>query len=128
MGNPYSEPLPYLNADPDTITMSGNSAGCFMAHQMSIIHSTTVKGVGLFACWPYGTDIIDAEHEVPASEIAEHSIGAIDAAEGRGEIDPTSNLSSNGAYVWSGGLDSVTLPKGQEALNLVYENYSVTSL
>ena len=41
-------------ADQTQITMSGFSAGCFMAHQMSIIYPDVVKGVVLANCGPYG--------------------------------------------------------------------------
>ena len=36
MGNLLEGPTPleYLNADPDSITVSGYSAGCFMAHRL----------------------------------------------------------------------------------------------
>ena len=71
-----------------------------------------MKGVGLFACWPYGSDRIDTDHEITASTISSHSIGQIDTAAALGHIDPTSNLLNNGAYIWSGGLDSVALPQG----------------
>ena len=92
MGNSQPGKLPYMDANPDTITMSGNSAGCFMAHRMSIIHSETIKGVGLFACWPYGTSIESPENGLTAEQIAANSIADIDSAESAGLIDPTSNL------------------------------------
>ena len=46
--------LPFMKADPDTVTVSGYSAGCYMAELMQIIHSDTIKGSGLFQCHPYG--------------------------------------------------------------------------
>ena len=128
MGNTESASLPYMNANPDTITMSGNSAGCFMAHQMQIIHSETIKGVALYACWPYATSIDSPHNGLTASEIATNSIGTIDSRASAGSIDDTSNLANNAVYVWSGLLDEVTLPEGQTAIDLVYENYGVTKL
>ena len=40
--------LPFLMADSDSVTISGHSAGCAMADQMMIIHSSTIKGAGLY--------------------------------------------------------------------------------
>lgn len=48
-----AESLPYLNADPNTITVSGYSAGCFMAHELSIIYSDEIQGAVLACCWNY---------------------------------------------------------------------------
>ena len=67
--------LPYLNANPNTVTVSGHSAGCFMSHIMSIIHSEDIKGAGLFACWPYGTQI---SSEDSTNELIENSINLIE--------------------------------------------------
>ena len=46
--------LPFMNADPNTITVSGMSAGCYMSELMTFIHSSTIKGSALFQCFPYG--------------------------------------------------------------------------
>ena len=55
--------LPPLNANPDTITMSGIASGAYMATNMHVIYSKTIKGVGLVAGGPYGfnEDIEDKE-------------------------------------------------------------------
>ena len=55
-----TEALDYLNADASSVTVSGFSAGCYMAHRLQIIHSDQIKGAALFSCWPYGTTIDDA--------------------------------------------------------------------
>ena len=55
--------LPYMNADANSVTISGHSAGCYMAHKMNIVNSATIKGAGLFQCWPYGM------LQMPASEM-----------------------------------------------------------
>ena len=46
-------PLPQLNIDRSQITVSGLSAGGFMASQLGYAHSSTFKGVGVFAAGPY---------------------------------------------------------------------------
>ena len=61
--------LPYMNADSTSVTVSGHSAGCYMAERMMIINSATIKGAGLFGCWPYGiphSDIIATTPETAA--------------------------------------------------------------
>ena len=46
MGAGYT--LPYMNADANSVTISGHSAGCYMSDQMQIVHSETIKGAALF--------------------------------------------------------------------------------
>ena len=45
----YDSPktLSHLGADPDTVTVSGHSAGCYMADQMHMIHSESIHGAVL---------------------------------------------------------------------------------
>ena len=45
--------LPPLAIDPDSIVMAGFSSGSFMSHQMHMVYSETIKGVGLIAGGPY---------------------------------------------------------------------------
>jgi len=49
--------LPPLGGDMDTVTFAGFSSGSYMAHQMHIVYSDMVKGVGLHAGGPYGQHI-----------------------------------------------------------------------
>ena len=45
-------PLPKYNVDTSKTTVSGLSAGGFMANQLGIAHSSFFKGVGVFAGGP----------------------------------------------------------------------------
>ena len=46
---PYSDfKLPFMMADPDSVTVSGHSAGCYMSDQMMIVNSASIKGAGLY--------------------------------------------------------------------------------
>ena len=87
--------LPYLDADTETLTLSGHGAGCFMAQQYSVIYSGDVAGVALFNCWPYGVDYSDdlKDKEKTAEELYELSKAAITAAEAAGTIGP--NVATN---------------------------------
>ena len=58
-------PLPYMNADSATVTVSGHSAGCYMAERMMITNSETIKGAGLFTCWPFGIPYADITSATP---------------------------------------------------------------
>ena len=100
-----------------------------MSDQMMMVHSETIKGAGLFQCWPYGVLTSDLVNDDSSAELqAEVSIGLIDAAEAAGKIDPTSNLANNSVYIFTGGEDDITPPAMQEALKTVYMNYGVTNL
>ena len=50
-----------LGGDPESITFSGWSSGAYMAHLMHIVHSDTIKGVGLMEGGPYGSSYYDME-------------------------------------------------------------------
>ena len=101
-----------------------------MAHRMSIVHSDTIHGAGLFTCWPYGVDYETELHSESATayglrQLSKHDI---DAAESAGEIALASNLRNNSIYIYSANQDTDTPPVGQEALKMVYESYGTTKL
>ena len=106
-----------MGADPRTVTVSGHSAGCLMAHRMNIVHSDTIKGAGLFECWPYGIDYDTELHSASATAegLARASIADIEEASRNGEISATSNLRNSSIYIYSGLQDTDTPPVGQEA-------------
>lgn len=130
MGNGIK--LPYMNADPNSITVSGHSAGCLMSELMMMVHSESIKGAGLYQCMPYGIKFDDTElfaENVEAQTLAELAIERIDDAAIAGDIDPTTNLANNSVYIMSGGLSDIEMPPvGQQAQKLVYEHYGVTRL
>ena len=45
--------LPALNAEPNTVTVSGFSAGAYFSHRLQIIFSEEFKGMAAFAGVPY---------------------------------------------------------------------------
>merc|ERR1712183_826508 len=52
-----------LCINPDTITMSGFSAGASFAHQMHIVHSETIKGVFINQGGPIRSELADEDAE-----------------------------------------------------------------
>jgi hypothetical protein len=75
-----------------------------MSEKMLIIHSDTIKGAGLFQCWPYGVGFYDELKEEGATKesLSAHSIQDIDAAAAANQIDATENLASRSVYIYSG--------------------------
>ena len=101
-----------MNADANSVTISGHSAGCYMTDQMMIVHSESIKGAGLFQCWPFGMlDMTSDIYTTSSEDIAQFSINKIDTAEAAGEIDATSNLANNAVYIFSGTQDHECPPK-----------------
>ena len=90
-----SRNLPNLSADANSITFQGFSAGCQFSHMMQVIHSTTIKGTGLYECGPYGSQFADFSDSAMTAEVLKNkSIAAINAYSSSGKIDDTSNLQS----------------------------------
>ena len=102
MGNGVK--LPYMKADPNSVTVSGHSMGCYMSEKMMIIHSSTIKGAGLFECMPFGIDykneLMNAGYS--SDYLAALSVDRIDDAVIAGWADDTSNLKNNAVYIFSG--------------------------
>jgi len=62
MGSSDSAPsLPFMNADPDTVTVSGYSAGGYMSHRHLIINSDVIQGAASFHGMPYGMTLGDLD-------------------------------------------------------------------
>ena len=105
--------LPYMSANPDTITVSGMSAGCYMSELLTFIHSDTIKGSALFQCFSYGilyyTEYWDTE---TAESLKDLAVPRIDAAVSAGEIDDTANLPNRSIYIYSGANDGTMYPVG----------------
>lgn len=98
-----------------------------MSHRLSIIESATIKGAGLFSCWPYG-GAYDGQTDDSVETMAAEAIALIDSNASEGWIDDTSNIADQAIYIYSGRKDKVTAPKGQDALWEVYENYETDKM
>lgn len=72
-----------------------------------------IQGVGLFACWPYGTRDKMKESGTEVDGMAAASVDTILENESEGAIEPTSNIASQAVYIWSGLKDKITPPEGQ---------------
>ena len=74
--------------------MSGFSAGCFMAHEMSIIYPDEVNGAVLTCCWSYGGKNTFNGVSTTAADLGAASIAEIDTNENASLIGSTSDIAA----------------------------------
>jgi len=59
------EPLPHLNIEPNSITISGLSSGAHFTAQFQVAFSKTITGAGIFAGYPWHCDVTKFSKDVP---------------------------------------------------------------
>lgn len=119
-----AQALPALNIDPAAITVSGLSSGGFMANQLGIAHSSTFKGVGVFAAGPYmcaghsnytacmyNASITSSMLATMQADIERWSGSSIDAA---------SNIAAQKVFLFVGNGDTTVGPNPVLALQSQY--------
>jgi poly(3-hydroxybutyrate) depolymerase len=125
-----AEPLPRLAIDPAQVSVSGLSAGGYMAVQLQVAYSSVFRaGAGVVAGGPYdcaeGSVLLatgrctDGPGEIPVARL-------VDTTERRareGRIDPTAALAGAKVYLFSGQRDSVVRPAVVDALAAYYRRY-----
>ena len=111
--------LPFQNADPNSVTISGYSAGCNMADRMMKIHSASIQGMACYAGWPYGATL-EENLNILATSSSITTLATNDLNANLGIIDSTSNLSSRAIYIWGGYWDVLVPYRGAEAMRNVY--------
>jgi poly(3-hydroxybutyrate) depolymerase len=123
---PGEERLAAVPVAADSVTVSGFSAGGYMAVQFHVAHSTLVRGAGIFAAGPYycaGNSLNDAlgrcmngDDGIPADALASlTSRLALDE-----EIDPIAGLVDDRVYLWHGSADDVVAKSVVDALEAYY--------
>ena len=124
--------LPALNAQLSSTTVSGISAGGYMAVQFHVAHSATVIGAGALAAGPYYCaqgSVWAARYNCmqPGGWTPLPSISllksATDALAKSGLIDPTSNLRRSRVWLFSGSKDKAVSRDVVEALQRYYGEY-----
>jgi len=125
-----AERLPALGADASAVTVSGVSAGGYMAVQMHVAHSATVKGAGILAGGPYYCaqgSLWTAYYNcmkpaawapMPSTSLLLREIQDLEAKK---EIDPAANLGGSKVWLFSGTRDETVLPQVVQALRGFYE-------
>jgi poly(3-hydroxybutyrate) depolymerase len=121
--------LPALGADGGAITVSGVSSGAFMAVQLHVAHSRTVRGAGAIAGGPYDcaqgslwialTSCMDPGPWSPLPQpqrLADIARGLAKA----GAIDPVERLAGAKVWLFSGTRDETVRPQVVESLRRFY--------
>jgi len=124
-----AERLPALGADGGAVTVSGVSSGAFMAVQLHVAHSATVRGAAAIAGGPYDcargslwialTSCMDPG---PWAALPQPSVLA-DRARGlakSGAIDPVERLAGAKVWLFSGTRDETVSPEVVESLRRFY--------
>ncbi len=129
LAHPASQPvaLPGYNVDPNQITVSGISSGAYMAVQIAVAHSATVKGVGAIAGGPYacaqGSATTATRTCMVGKPDAKALANAAKKAAAAGRIDPLENLATQKAWLFNGFNDGVVKRPVSDALFDFYKSF-----
>jgi len=144
MGNAKAEGfLPGLNLDLRETTVSGISSGAFMATQMAVAHSGSIKGVAVTAGGPYfcagedswrGSGVAQAiarcmqgDPMFPAKAITEADQRTMQEATWRwatsGLIDPVEGLARQKVWIFHGYNDGIVKTPVSDALETYYRAF-----
>jgi len=122
-------PLPALVVDKSQITVSGISAGGFMANQLGYAYSSTFKGIGVFAGGPY----MCAGHSNYTACMYNASISASMLSTMQSDInnwsgtanDSKAKVASQKIFMFVGTSDFTVGPNPMNALQTQYTNNGV---
>ena len=143
--------LPELNIDLQQTTVSGISSGAFMAVQMAVAKSASIKGVAATAGGPYDC-ALDAANGMVVNTLAGSSVSIARCMQGdpmmpaqpitanqlsqmasnargwaqQGKIDPVSNLNRQAVWVFHGYNDGIVKLPVSQALVQWYGNFAPT--
>jgi len=118
---------PYKVSD---VTVSGLSAGAYMAVQMHVAYSSVVNGSAIFAGGPFycaKANLMYAEFQCMMVSMGEPDVAQLvtltqtDAT--KGLVDKTSNMKDDRVYLFSGKDDSVVDPKVMKSLQTYYQSF-----
>jgi poly(3-hydroxybutyrate) depolymerase len=123
-------PLPALGADAAQASVSGLSAGGFMAVQMHVAYSATFKrGAGVVAGGPFYCaegSIVNAtgrcmthSSAIPVASL----VSTTRSWAGSGLIDPVENLATSRLYLFSGTADNTVRPAVMDDLKSYYQSF-----
>jgi poly(3-hydroxybutyrate) depolymerase len=143
---PGGDTLPQLGVEMDETSVSGLSAGAYMAGQLQAAHSEHIIGAGLVAGGPYGCAETPGNELLPTAarnfnraiegcmsdKLRSQGIPDVraladqteDLAED-GSIDPLTGLGKDRVYLFSGGKDHIVARSVVEAAQRFYEEVGV---
>lgn len=121
--------LPTVLLDRERISVSGLSAGAFMAHQLHVAFSDLFCGAGLLAGGPFLSSnnslwgaLLHGLHGMPAPD-AKHLSARTRALAHMGQIAPLENLADARVWVFHGKHDTLVKRSVVDALVLYYSQF-----
>lgn len=123
-------PLPALNIDPARVSVSGLSAGAYMAQQLHMAYSDRIAGAALLAGGPYGCAAGDLQRALggcmaPPEDALPDVMALADSVRQRaaeGGLAPVAGLVGDRVLVWRGRLDgTISEPVSRAAAALYRE-------
>jgi hypothetical protein len=136
-----SETLPKLGIDIDKTSVSGLSAGAYMAGQLQVAHSNSVIGAGIVAGGPYGCAEAGIDGAIPSTaanvvralegcmsdKLLSQGIPSVDALVDRAQTlageeknDALEGLAEDKIYLFTGGADRIVAPSVVQAAREFY--------
>ena len=110
-------------------TVSGFSSGGFFAHQLHVVHSSSIKGAGIVAGGPFfcttGSNVRfqTSCKANPYLISLQTSLNSAKQLADSNLIDNLSSLASSKVYIFSGSKDSVVTPGVVRITSQFYENF-----
>ncbi|MGI9234449.1 MAG: extracellular catalytic domain type 2 short-chain-length polyhydroxyalkanoate depolymerase [Woeseiaceae bacterium] len=120
--------VPAFDVDMSRVTVSGISAGAYMAGQLHFAHSATFKGAGIIAGGPYwcasGSPQKGLGPCTKGGEVALDELRAyVDEQAASGAIDPFSNIADHRVWVFHGAQDAIVSKDVSTAAVSFYERF-----
>ena len=134
-GAPAPISLPRYNVDRTQTSLSGLSAGGYMAVQMQIAHSSIIKGAGIFAAGPYQCSEGDLQtalsrcmspgvgNPAPSSADIARFADRTRSRAAAGVLDDPANLARQKVWIFSGKNDQIVVADVVKALALYYAKF-----
>ena len=120
--------LPNLDADRDSLTVSGLSSGGAMAIQYGVAFASKVKGVAVIAAPPYfcaQNSLITATEECMTGEPDVQSLyQSVFTHEEEGGVDDLAHISKQLIWLFSGTKDTTVLPSVMNATEQFYQGFT----
>jgi predicted peptidase len=114
------------------VTVSGLSAGAYMATQMHVAYSETISGAAVFAGGPYycaeanmNKALTSCMTGLPTLPDVDYSVSYTNTHSDKKDIDSVDNLKDDAVYLFSGKRDTTVNPNVMKALESYYVKVGV---
>lgn len=140
-----TNPLKSYNVDPTQISVSGISAGGYMAQQFHVAFSSTIMGAGIIAggpyycaentvnramtvCSAYGEKYFGQQYVGPPSSADVDKLVTYTRNQSGKTIDPIASLQAGRVFMFSGSNDRTVPTDIMDALKDYYDKIGVTNV